>query len=851
MARVFLSHSSADSAGAKTVAQLLRNAGLAVWLDLDEIKPGEQWSSALETALKDSTHFVVLVGAAGVQRWVDREVRYALDRNTIDPNYRVIPLLGPGAKEDALPLFLKQHQYLKLDGHQPDAPEIQKIAAAILEAPPERISVLPPGASPFRGLLTFDTEDSLLFFGRDREVSELLDRLADTNTRFLPVIGDSGSGKSSLVRAGLIPALLRGRAGMIDWRIATMKPGQDALDTLAEAVPQWNPALGPADRLRLIGEAKAVLHRNGNADGLTEILAALQPPAASRQLLVIDQFEQLFTLAPPGNDPGGDTAQFIDTVLRGAQRANSTLQVVITLRADFFGLCHPYPELWRLLTGQHYSVRRMEQNSLREVIVKPMAIAGVPLDPTLADTIVEEAGTQPGALALVEHALDQLWRECKGEQPTSEHYNKIGRLKGAIRTHADWVLDKELATESKREMARRIFVELTAIGEGTEDSARRIPKARVLSLPGHGAGDVLQILADERLVTVGDAEDRETVSIAHEALIREWDKLRGWVGERRGDIIFQREVEQAEQTWRKAGHDADQLLRGGRLERAIRWKERNPSEVRPELDQFIGASQRRSRKDSLLRWGSVLLVMGLLLALALPTIQSGLLRARALLTRKSVNPKDGLKYVYIPPGEFRMGCDIDCSSDDTPHPVRITKGFWIGQTEVTQAAYAKVMKGQNPSHFRGADLPVESVSWYDADQYCREVKMRLPTEAEWEYAARAGNTNEYYGEIGKIAVYGDGRTSGTAIVRSKWPNAWGLYDMLGNVWEWTNDWYDRDYSKVSPNDDPPGPGEGTQKVMRGGSWDNHPLVVRVSGRFRSVPSYRFSSLGFRCARELR
>src|SRR5262245_52149108 len=115
MAHVFLSHSSADSIGARAVAQLLRNAGVTVWLDLEKLRPGDRWSPALEAALKDSTHFVVLVGETGVQRWVDREVRYALDRNTRNPNYRLIPLLAPGAKEGTLPLFLKQHQYLRLD----------------------------------------------------------------------------------------------------------------------------------------------------------------------------------------------------------------------------------------------------------------------------------------------------------------------------------------------------------------------------------------------------------------------------------------------------------------------------------------------------------------------------------------------------------------------------------------------------------------------------------------------------------------------------------------------------------------------------------------------------------------
>jgi formylglycine-generating enzyme required for sulfatase activity len=850
MTQVFLSHSSADAAGAKAVARLLRNASLPVWLDLDQLTPGDLWQPALEAALKASTHFVVLVGATGVQRWVDREVRYAVDRNTADPNYRVIPLLGPGANEDALPPFLKQHQYLRLDWREPDAGAIQHVAAAILRAPAERISVLPPGKSPFRGLLTFETEDSLLFFGRDREVDELLERLS--NTRFLPVVGDSGSGKSSLVRAGLIPSLLRGRMGMIDWRIATMKPGQNPLDTLAEAVPQFDATLSPADRLKMIGEAKAALHRDGNVDGLSEILAALQLPANSRQLLVIDQFEQLFTLAPRGNGPAASAGRFVDSVLRGAQRANSTLQVVVSLRVDFFGLCHPYPELWRLLTQGHYSVCRMQPDRLREVIEKPMAMAGVTLSPGLADAMIEDAGTQPGALPLLEHALDQLWSESKGEPPTFADYRRIGRLKGALRAHADRVMADKLKTDAQREMARRIFVELTALGEGTEDSARRVPKSKLLSLPGEGAAGVLQILTDERLVTTGDADDPDAVAIAHEALIREWGSLRGWVDKRREDIRFEREVEYAEEAWRKAGRDRDQLLRGGRLEQAIHWKQRNAGELRTEVEEFVDASRRWSQTVRAVRWTSILTVIGVLFWLALPTIKSLRLIVRASLATAHENPKDHLPYVFIAPGTFTMGCspgDSDCLADEKPaRPVAITKGFWIGQTEATQAAYARVMKGDNPSSFKGANLPVETVSWNEADAYCRAVDMRLPTEAEWEYAARAGNTSERYGDIDKIAVY---NAISTAAVGSKVPNAWGLYDMLGNVWEWTNDWYDEEYYKNSRKDDPPGPSQRLEKVVRGGAWDGSPLGVRASVRGRLVPTYRDSSIGFRCAGELR
>ena len=139
---------------------------------------------------------------------------------------------------------------------------------------------------------------------------------------------------------------------------------------------------------------------------------------------MIDQFEQLFTLAPPGNDSAKAAARFVNTLLPGTQRANSALQVVVTLRVDFFGLCYRYPDLWQLLSQHHYPVRRMDPGRLREVIEKPMAIVGVPLDSGLADMMIEDAGAQPGALALLDHALDQLWRECKGEVPTYTHYTR-------------------------------------------------------------------------------------------------------------------------------------------------------------------------------------------------------------------------------------------------------------------------------------------------------------------------------------------------------------------------------------------------------------------------------------------
>ncbi|MCC6862681.1 MAG: formylglycine-generating enzyme family protein, partial [Bryobacterales bacterium] len=265
-----------------------------------------------------------------------------------------------------------------------------------------------------------------------------------------------------------------------------------------------------------------------------------------------------------------------------------------------------------------------------------------------------------------------------------------------------------------------------------------------------------------------------------------------------------------------------------------------------------------------------------------------------------VNPDDGQPYVWIPPGEFRMGCSPGGSegyADEEPaHTVRITRGFWLGQTPVTVGTYKRFaqstgvpMPGEpvigkralNPQ-WRDSEQPMVGVTWQEAKAYCESwAKGRLPTEAEWEYAARAGTAQPRYGELDGIAWYADNSGSqrldsarawekeaarewqkyseileknGNRIhpVRQKQPSPWGLYDMLGNVWEWVEDWYGEDYYRTlpSPAVDPKGPPKGTQRVLRGGSWGSYPRIVRASYRNWGAPESRLDTFGFRCAREV-
>jgi formylglycine-generating enzyme required for sulfatase activity len=232
-------------------------------------------------------------------------------------------------------------------------------------------------------------------------------------------------------------------------------------------------------------------------------------------------------------------------------------------------------------------------------------------------------------------------------------------------------------------------------------------------------------------------------------------------------------------------------------------------------------------------------------------------------TAKEITNSIGMKLVLIPAGEFLMGSpDSDGTADDDEKPqhrVRITRPFYLGVTELTQEQYEQVM-GSTPSGFQGdPKRPVEKVSWHDAVEFCRRLSQkegkeyRLPTEAEWEYACRAGSTTGWcFGdnesELGQYAWYSGNSGRGTHPVGQKKPNAWGLYDMHGNVWEWCADWYGKDYYRTSPLDDPKGPDSGGDRVLRGGSWVSNARSARSASRTTLTPGNRLNLVGFRLAR---
>jgi formylglycine-generating enzyme required for sulfatase activity len=429
--------------------------------------------------------------------------------------------------------------------------------------------------------------------------------------------------------------------------------------------------------------------------------------------------------------------------------------------------------------------------------------------------------------------------------------------------------------------------------------------------------DVIDAYGSREHSLLVQSED-QVIDISHESLISHWDKLNRWTyDEAKAASWYQRAADDTlrylageARTWRdpELGLAMENLRSGvwnqawaervsdckasfaavqGFLERGESEQQLERAEEESRIAQKLAdaealAAAERSAKEAAesltktqRRTNRLLLAAGLfILALVVFALWSQI-RVNKLLESQSsallagqgdlqaklgaaakarVNPKDGLHYVFIPAGSFKMGCsagDSDCSPDEKPpHDVKISKGFWLGQTDVTQAAWKRVMNTE-PSYFKGVQLPVEEVSWDEAARFCETAGGRLPTEAEWEYAARAGSTSARYGELDAIAWYDKNSGGTTHAVGGKQPNQFGLFDMLGNVFQWTQYWYGESYYTPQASIDPQGPPSGQYRVLRGGSWLYYSQYVRASYRSGGVPSGRSGGLGFRCVGEFR
>ncbi|MFF8609539.1 helix-turn-helix domain-containing protein [Streptomyces sp. NPDC015346] len=369
------------------------------------------------------------------------------------------------------------------------------------------------GRSPYQGLARFEPDDHERFFGRDELVAEVGRMTAEH--RFSAVFGPSGSGKSSLLRAGLIPALREDSAGQVA-AIRILTPGEQPLRTHA-----------------------AVL-RAKDADGDT--------------VIVVDQFEELFTLC---RDPA-QRAGFVDRLL-AAQEPDSRLRVIIAVRADFYGRLAEHRALAAAVSASSLLVGPMSASELREAIVKPAQGAGLIVERELTARLVREVEGEPGGLPLLSHALHEIWRRRRGRALTLQAYEAAGGLHDAIAQTAEDVYAG--LSDEQAKLARTVLLRLISPGEGSPDTRRPAARSELDTARHPDTGVILDRLARARLITIGE----ETVELAHEAMITAWPRLRGWIEEDRERLRAHRHLTEAATAWEQLGRDAGALYRGVRL----------------------------------------------------------------------------------------------------------------------------------------------------------------------------------------------------------------------------------------------------------------------------------------------
>jgi len=456
-------------------------------------------------------------------------------------------------------------------------------AEDVESAEPDQGSAAAPDRAPYRGLLAFRPEDADLFFGRDAEVQEVIDRLA--RDRAVAVTGSSGSGKSSLVRGGLLPALAAGALPESDtWAVAVVSPGGDPLKALvAQLADMGDVGDDPVGRLLVHDDALAGLARS--------VLRSRGAATTARLLVVVDQAEELFTIC----QDDARRKRFVAALLEATRGRDPLVRVALTLRADFLPQATAVPELAALLSTSHYVLVPLDGVGYEAAIVGPARTVGVELEAGLVGRILADVAGEPGALPLMEHALLEVWDRREDGHLTLAAYDEIGGVAGALANRAEEVyggLDRD-----QQAVVRRVLLRAVRPGDGTGDTRRSVSLAE-LRRDAAGA-EVVDVvvgrLVEARLLTTAvDPTGEPVVEVAHEALIVGWPRLAAWIADTREDLLAHERLALATTEWEANDRAEGFLLRGGRLVQHETWTPTTTLHLAPAEQELLAASRRRA-----------------------------------------------------------------------------------------------------------------------------------------------------------------------------------------------------------------------------------------------------------------
>ncbi len=591
-----------DRTIAERFSQDMARSGVATW-HLEHDQRSFDLVQARQAMRQASSVVLIATPAAFSSKVVKTQMELAADYQ------RPIQMLWASQEEETWSASSPWQAELALDARAEHYTAAQQALVAKLKHLTPVVPVSSPQQpllreprNPYKGLRAFTETDTHDFFGRNGLIEELLTRCNELLTqeqrghlpqRLLAVVGASGSGKSSVIRAGLLPRLkLEERSARQEWIfLDPLTPGAHPLEALAVSLAQ-QPSLGDAASLHqvLASDSLRTLH---------VLLRQLVGSSARRVFLFLDQFEEVFMLTSSQEE----RVHFLDLLVTAVTEPGGPLMVVLTLRSDFLNHAIQYPALYRLLDAHHLTVFPMEREDLRQVIEQPARLPEVQLsfEGDLVGDLLFEAREQVGTLPLLEFALDQLFAHRNGHLLTLRAYREIGGVKGALARHAEATY-AALPTQEHQTLARTLFLRLIEPGQIEQDATRRRAPLTELELLDPRQTTLLHETTDAfiraRLLTTNEHAGIATVEVSHEALIREWKRLATWLNETREDLALQQKITEDATQWQKHRQPNDRLYRGSQLKEARAWAKRNtPSQTEAA---FLRASAKQHIRTSAL-----------------------------------------------------------------------------------------------------------------------------------------------------------------------------------------------------------------------------------------------------------
>lgn len=920
MSKIFISHSSSDNAKALALAQWLEQNGWAdYFLDITPsrgLSPGERWQEALKMAADRCEAVVFLISPA----WRDSKWCLAEFLLAKQLGKKIFGVVVEPTPIETLPKEMtaewqlcdltsgeEQHRFQVFRDQIVPQTKVSLAGAGLtgLKQGLQKAGLDPsffpwpprdePDRLPYRGLKALEAEDAAVFFGREAPLIRALDtlrRMGESGEQLFIILGASGAGKSSFLRAGLWPRLKRDDRHFLS--LPVIRPERAAISGQSGLLE----SLEKTFREYKVPKTRAILRETlAKPDGFVDLIAEVQALAQKRLgsgappptvVIGIDQAEEIFS--KEGTEEAGHLLEFIGRLIGqagnqppGGGRPALRVMVLAAIRSDSYERLQMASSLAGIRQTP-FSLPPLAPAEYKMVIEGPAARATaagrkLSIEPALTEQLLRDA-EGADALPLLAFILERLLIDygADGDLLLKE-YEALGGLQGSIEAAVkeawkdpgrDPVIPADEAT--RRALLHQAFPSLVMLDHEADKPKRRVATWDGLPQKTH---PLLERLVEARLLSkdrrkLVDGQDAVVVEVTHEALIRHWSQLKSWVDANREFLAWQQRLNATRKQWEESRRPVGLLLRGLPLREAEAWLKKKPDSFSPDEREFVTASRNRKAKDRVV----AAIGTGLVLWLIGGTswlwqkgydLDQAALKIQSLVMNIHVLPQ----MVQIPGGIFLMGdSERYVASFTIPAHQVMIKPFAMGQYEVTFEEYDRfaLTEGRalpgDEGWGRGM-RPVINVSWEDAQAYAQWLseatgkRYRLPTESEWEYAARSGAKQELWAGtsyevlLRDYAVFTENSGDRTAEVGTKKANEFGLYDLSGNVFEWVEDCSHSAY-EYAPTDGSAWlkGGDCSQRVLRGGSWNFKPVYLRTSNRGWNFHVNRGSNLGFRLVQDL-